>query len=31
VDHANPEPYRAAVRKMTAIMDEMERRLERHE
>ena len=31
VDLATPEPYRAAVRKMNAIMDEMERLLEEQE
>ena len=31
VDLATPEPYRAAVRKMNAIMDEMERLLEERE
>jgi oligoendopeptidase F len=31
VDLATPEPYRAAVRKMNAIMDEMERLLEQQE
>jgi len=31
VDLAKPEPYRAAVRKMNAIMDEMERLLEERE
>jgi oligoendopeptidase F len=31
VDLATPEPYRAAVRKMNAIMDEMESLLEERE